>query len=597
MYLVQIETTGNQPYIFATNRLRENVGASELTWQVGTTFVLDAISELGGPRGLCDERREETRKALVDEARNPRIETGGRIEVVVATSGKAILLVREGDVARELVSRVTARALDEAPGLTVFGMVRAFDFDRDDFGRTSQELQLEAESERWRYESTALRYPQVPIAARCRTSGLPAQGTVSDQGDERACSASAYAKHCAASAFIERMRLLVRQDRHKRAVPRNVGDLEKMNDSSNWLAVVHADGNGLGDVFLHFADRAGVTGKSRRERNRDHIDKLRLFSLGLEACTEAAFLDALRVFPEKKTRKPVYPVLPLVLGGDDLTVMCDGLYALVFAAAYLDAFERHTRHAGGKYTGIMNQVARATCKGDREGTYPLAASAGVAIIKAHYPFHAAYDLAEALTASAKKAKERVTRNGVPWPCSSLDFHVLFDNAHADLDGIRARATIDRGAGVPASKEPIIRLYAKPYVVSPAEHLEACDTGDWWSIRVWESLVSRVSALLEKGDGGRRKLPSSQMHFLREALYPDPGKADGRLQFVLDHCKDLEFDAYPKSRKGEGPSGFALLLPNPSVASLFVEDVSEDSRPVMVTPFPDALEAMEFLGGV
>lgn len=53
-FLVLIETSANQRYLFSTNKLRENVGASELTREVGQ-WVRDAAPD---KKVSCSPRRE-----------------------------------------------------------------------------------------------------------------------------------------------------------------------------------------------------------------------------------------------------------------------------------------------------------------------------------------------------------------------------------------------------------------------------------------------------------------------------------------------------------------------------------------------------------
>ena len=62
----------------------------------------------------------------------------------------------------------------------------------------------------------------------------------------------------------------------------------------------------------------------------------------------------------------------------------------------------------------------------------LTAAAGIAYVKPHHPFSAAYGLAEELTASAKRWKRAAGRE-----VSSLDLHVAFESTLTDLAGLRA----------------------------------------------------------------------------------------------------------------------------------------------------------------
>lgn len=112
--IVLVETSGNQGYLFATNKLKENVGASELTWRAGTRWVLEAAKEQGGPELKADDPGK-LRESLKSSAAKDGI------EVVIATSGKALLVVNERERGKAIVAAVTRRALEEGPGLDLAG--------------------------------------------------------------------------------------------------------------------------------------------------------------------------------------------------------------------------------------------------------------------------------------------------------------------------------------------------------------------------------------------------------------------------------------------------------------------------------------------
>lgn len=641
MRLILIETSGNQRYIFATNKLRENVGASEMTHNIGTSVVVRAVKKITTEENknnankqivdLCFEgdsegnlSGERLRGALKDESCNPPLESEkSGIEVLIATSGKAMLLVENCDIGERIVSEVTTQALREMPGLTVHGAISDEFNSLDDvhtvhthIGKVHEKL----ESVRYSVPNNDQRFLRLPFVAPCGTSGLPANKyadkDIKAERGERSVVADSKRKaskqgQLRLGKFIEPFAPDVR-------LIKNINYLEKRFDNLDWLAVIHADGNGLGEIFLNFDKCCNAAS------GREYINQYRAFSLELDECTLGATASALKnlqqrylveleegrekeaerlaatlnkvadadaandanqqsnIAPDTHDQSPEsdpkeVPVIPLVLGGDDLSVICDGRYAIKFTHDFLCEFERLTAN---------NEVIKAIAGKAFDGVERLSICAGIAIVKPHFPFHTAYELAESLLKSAKKVKEKVVsppqsqnndselatnlEHQKQVPCSALDYHILYDSSGANLEAIRAKL----------HPELATRLYARPYVVTAESGLETAkgDSKTWFEPRLWDELETRVAAMLAREETGetRRKLPNSQLHDLRESLFLGRTEANARANLVAHRY---------------ATQGFNHLFKNDSLFFPHESDASE-----YATNFLDALDITEFRKG-
>jgi hypothetical protein len=405
---------------------------------------------------------------------------------------------------------------------------REFDFEKDALHPLIGEIHREYEVVRSRLPGPVARFQRLPIIAECASSGLPAMRVATEadglaEDERREYSAQTFAKLQAREQWKSRLDGILSHHNSSSKLPDATTDLEKLG--CDWLAIVHADGNGLGQVFLKFDHKANTTG------NRDYIEKLRAFSLALDACTEKAFCQALTVL---RPRRGIIPIVPLVLGGDDLTVVCDGRQALQFTKKFIDCFEQETREHQHIKPIMQNGVT--SC-------------AGVAIVKPHFPFFAGYQLAEELLKSAKKLK----------PLSAIDYHILYDASGPDLDRIRDELTVDGGQ---------TRLVGRPYAVTAEKGPVN---------RHWSDLQRRIEAVRARDDDDRRCLPNSMLHELREGLFLGRAAADARLKLVLERYRQSGLDR--------------LLGDTSSGGSLFWQD-TDGHRTALL----DAIDTAEFWEG-
>jgi hypothetical protein len=220
--------------------------------------------------------------------------------------------------------------------------------------------------------------------------------------------------------------------------PSDIDLLGRAKGEESFIAVVHADGNAMGQHVRRVAD--GLSADDLPRANREYIVRLREFSdrvneASLKALKRVVNLVTASLKWDKDTKRytisrepgeplPIIerflPFRPLVFGGDDVTFLAAGPLGLSLAATYLEAFEEETATAFAKEIG--------------QGEPAMHASAGVAIVKSHYPFSRAYDLSEELTKSAKRS----VREWNEGDQSALDWHFALTGLGGDLRAIRER---------------------------------------------------------------------------------------------------------------------------------------------------------------
>ena len=490
-YLVMLQTNSNQPFIFSSPRLREQIGASfEIT--LLSKWVKDIAEELLDTKTL-------PRSFWVSDS-----------------SGKVIVRFTEADgdpkdLAKRLIREVTLRALTDAPGLDVTGVFIEATFDKVD-ARDLNKLDRVFLEYSLNRRPAAARFPQFPFLERGSESALPASASLGalefsqeslqpDNFDESSpLSLPSRVKRLFASTSRKRQvddvqERLAKQGKELKQEPpldptklaAAFQDGEEFEDAKNMLSsvgVVHIDGNGVGAIMRDLgsahskAQEAGVC-VSADEVHTDPDDALQAFIMVVNKRLDKTVKDAIALSwydVQELTPDSVVPIVPVLVGGDDVTVYTDGRFAIPFAEAYIRHYEELTEK-----DELLKQLA-VVAGAKKAG--PLTASAGVAIVGRNFPFHIAYDLAEGLVSRGKKLgkmKDTV-------PCSTIDFHVLRDATVLDPDD-----TLDEYTG--RSQRPFLMGCYAPDRIGDATttSAEEAPTAKPQPLSSWARILQAVAA--------------------------------------------------------------------------------------------------------
>lgn len=382
-----ISTPSIQDYIFGSNTLRENVGASEFVYRATTLWVADVLRD-----------QQESHKLVVDSQKASFGYKEGEdfaAEVVYAGGGNCVILWRGVDHekrAKQFVYALSQKALVEAPDLPLAAAHVGYTW-------AGAELSLPGAIEKAIEEierNRSKRASYVPtlglgVTAACASTGLPANDSHPDPertGLASRAHASVIAKwnisNPSGSEYSARDRLQgmfpnvtlpaqsLKDSNGQLAKWEWTEDLDKIGtikgQEDSYIAVVHADGNAMGqrvivlgkifDKFFPEHPRAYIeairklSGKLQQtalnalqktvNNLRDQLEKIeedpkdgrRLYSFKDQFVKTED--DSPKGEKQLEKRFRFFPLRPIVFGGDDVTWVCAGIWGLSTAHDYLE---------------------------------------------------------------------------------------------------------------------------------------------------------------------------------------------------------------------------------------------------------------------
>lgn len=394
--LTGIDVLGIQRFIFASNRLRDVV--------TGSFLVHWSTSYQGALFGLVAENN-----------------------ILLAGGGNAIVEFNTIDEAKVFAAQYTRLLYDEVPGLDV--VLVHEQFKNRTLAVALQNLQIKLA------KAKTERVPSVPLSglsvtASCMETGLPA---TSVDRDEKTVTISRNIynrrnKKGEANRYWEKYL----EDKDFYDFPLELDKLGRDKGDTSLIGIVHVDGNGVGKKIKKW-----LTEKIYNTADDDTVRlEYKEWSQAIDQLGQEALQAVMgRIFQrleissdgqkvkvsgtpgrlcfelEDEKGKRMLPIRPILLGGDDLTFVCDGRIALDLAETAISVFE----HSDIPHFGNIT------------------ASAGVAIVRVHAPFARGYELAEKLCGSAKGKLKEENDSGC-----ALDWHIGIARPGESVSGIRER---------------------------------------------------------------------------------------------------------------------------------------------------------------
>lgn len=383
-YLYGASIQGIQEFIFQTDKLVEIVGGSILVDYICTEFFKLQVK-------ACNDKEYEE-------------------SLIIGNAGIIKYKFNNEDSCKYLVRNFSKAVSEIAPGITISQAVVKYEKDSD------LSLKIVELEKRLKIQRNKPVFPfEIGYMGIKRNPRTGNNAVEEDNDNNHFC--NPILKKLDASkpdnSVKDSLKSKLLGEESKFEVNNNIETIGK-DSVYSWVAVIHADGNGLGAIVTELVGKLS-------ENN-----KFQAFSKAIQYATVKACQTAVKNTFIGTKENEILPIRPLIIGGDDVSIVISGRYAWKFTEELLKTFEEESAKLFSEIPDLKKY---------HQG---LTMCAGIAFIKSHFPLHNGLHLAEELCKDAKKMvkEDLFQKKYESMPQSAIAIHKEQDSFSENLSDIK-----------------------------------------------------------------------------------------------------------------------------------------------------------------